>query len=61
MASVLSDPEAIRLCRTHQPSGKDIARLVKWAEAHPAADKVAPLLVLFTQWWAFQAACLELP
>ena len=46
--------EANRLCRTRQPPGKDIARLVKWANAGPSADKVAPLLILFTQYWAFQ-------
>jgi hypothetical protein len=50
----LTDAEAIRICRGHSPSGRDIARVVDWAEADPTPEKVAPLLVLFTQWWAPQ-------
>ena len=45
---MLTDEAAIRLCRSHQPRGEDLVRVVQWAQAHPSADKVAPLLVLFT-------------
>jgi hypothetical protein len=61
MPRLLTDLEAIHLCRTRQPSGKDIARIVKWAEADPAAEKVAPMLVLFTQRWAMSNYDAPLP
>jgi hypothetical protein len=50
----LIDSKAVELCRRRQPSARDIARLVEWAEANPAAEKVGPMLILFTQWWALQ-------
>ena len=50
----LADADAIRVCRSRTPAGKDIARVLDWAEANPNAEKVAPLLILFTQMWALQ-------
>jgi hypothetical protein len=46
----LTDAEANRICRSRAPLGKDVVRVLDWAEAHPTSEKVAPLLVLFTQW-----------
>lgn len=54
MAKPLTDELAVRICRSHQPSKKDMVRVMEWAKAQPAADKVAPLLVLFSEWWAQQ-------
>jgi hypothetical protein len=50
----LTDVEANRICRSRAPLGKDVVRVLDWAEAHPASGKVAPLLVLFTQWSVLQ-------
>src|SRR5262245_49901818 len=49
---MLSDSEAALLCRIHQPSHDEIRRIVQWAIASPTADKLAPMLVLFTRHYA---------
>jgi len=50
----LTDAEADRICRSRAPQGKDVVRVLDWADAHPTPGKVAPLLVLFTEWSVLQ-------
>lgn len=52
MPKPLSGSEAVALCRTHKPSLDEIRAIIQWAEAGPAPDKLAPVLVLFTRHYA---------